>query len=62
MPVLVGDAVRGALAPADVLDLTLFWQEATFQGLDARRAQLQFFERLRAAHGLVGQVGVTTAG
>jgi hypothetical protein len=27
-----------------------------------RRAQLQFFEHLRAAHGLVGQLGVTTAG
>ena len=27
-----------------------------------RRAQLQFFEHLRRAHGLVGQLGVTTAG
>ena len=27
-----------------------------------RRAQLQLFEQLRRAHGLVGQLGVTTAG
>ena len=27
-----------------------------------RRAQLQFFEHLRERHGLVGQLGVTTAG
>ena len=27
-----------------------------------RRAQLQFFEHLKGAHGLVGQLGVTTAG
>lgn len=27
-----------------------------------RRRQLQFFEHLRARHGLIGQVGVTTAG
>jgi hypothetical protein len=27
-----------------------------------RRAQLQFFEHLKGVHGLVGQLGVTTAG
>ncbi len=27
-----------------------------------RRAQLQLFEHLKGAHGLVGQLGVTTAG
>jgi hypothetical protein len=27
-----------------------------------RRAQLQFFEHLKDTHGLVGQLGVTTAG
>jgi len=27
-----------------------------------RRAQLQLFEHMRQAHGLVGQLGVTTAG
>jgi hypothetical protein len=27
-----------------------------------RRAQLQFFEHLKRGHGLVGQLGVTTAG
>ena len=27
-----------------------------------RRAQLQLFEYMRQAHGVVGQVGVTTAG
>jgi hypothetical protein len=27
-----------------------------------RRAQLHVFEQLRRAHGLVGQIGVTTAG
>jgi len=42
--------------------MTLFWKDAVFQGVDMRRAQLQFFEHLRAAHGLVGQLGVTTAG
>jgi hypothetical protein len=61
VPVLVGDAVRGHLPPATV-DLTLFWKEPLFQGADMRRAQLQLFEHLQRAHGLVGQLGVTTAG
>lgn len=60
-PVLVGDALDGP-APVDSMDLTLFWKEPLFQGSDMRLAQLQFFEYLRRAHGLFGQMGVTTAG
>src|SRR5205823_5860016 len=33
-----------------------------FQHADTRRAQLQLFEHLRHRHGVVGQLGVTTAG
>jgi hypothetical protein len=62
VPVLVGDAVRGGEAPAGAVDCTLFWKDPLFQGPDMRRAQLQLFEHLRRAHGLVGQLGVTTAG
>jgi hypothetical protein len=62
LPVLVGDALRGGSVPDGARDLTLFWKESPFQGLDMRRSQLQFFELLRDVHGLVGQVGVTTAG
>jgi hypothetical protein len=62
VPVLVGDAVRGGEAPAGAIDCTLFWKDPVFQGPDMRRAQLQLFEHLRRAHGLVGQLGVTTAG
>jgi hypothetical protein len=62
VPVLVGDAVRGGAAPAGAVDCTLFWKDPLFQGPDMRRAQLQLFEHMRRAHGLVGQVGVTTAG
>lgn len=62
VPVLVGDALRGGQAPEGALDWTLFWKHALFQGPDMRRAQLQLFEHLRRAHGLVGQLGVTTAG
>jgi hypothetical protein len=62
VPVLVGDAVRDSGIPSGSVDMTLFWKEPIFQGADMRRAQLQFFEYLRAAHGLVGQLGVTTAG
>ncbi len=29
---------------------------------DMRRAQLQLFEELRCRHGLIGPIGVTTAG
>lgn len=61
VPVLVGDALREGEVPGAV-DLTLFWKDPVFQGEDMRRAQLQFFEYLRDVHGLVGQLGVTTAG
>ena len=62
VPILVGDALRDGVAPAGAVDMTLFWKEPLFQGEDMRRAQLQFVEHLRRAHGLVGQMGVTTAG
>jgi hypothetical protein len=62
VPVLIGDALRGGPVPPGAVDLTLFWKQPLFQGVDMRRAQLQFFEHLRRAYGLVGQVGVTTAG
>ena len=62
VPVLIGDALRGDPVPPGAVDLALFWKQPLFQGVDMRRAQLQFFEHLRRAHGLVGQVGVTTAG
>jgi hypothetical protein len=61
-PILVGDALRDGKAPSGAVDLTLFWKDPVFQGADMRRAQLQFFEHLKRAHGLVGQLGVTTAG
>jgi len=61
LPVLVGDALRGH-APPGAVDLTLFWKDPLFQRGNMRRAQLLFFEHLRQAHGLVGQLGVTTAG
>lgn len=62
VPVLVGDALRGGTAPTGSVDLTLFWKDPLFQGARMRRAQLQFFEYMRQSHGLVGQLGVTTAG
>ena len=62
VPVLVGDAVRDGGIPAGAIDLTLFWKEPVFQGDDMRRAQLQLIEHLKCAHGVVGQLGVTTAG
>ncbi len=62
VPVLVGDALRGGAVPAEAVDMILFWKDAAFRESDARRAQLQFFEHLRGSHGVVGQVGVTTAG
>ncbi|MFT5357689.1 MAG: hypothetical protein ACI9KE_004926 [Polyangiales bacterium] len=60
-PVLFGDAVEGP-RPPEVVDLSLCWKLPLFQGERMRRAQLQLFEHMVAAHGLVGQVGVTTAG
>jgi hypothetical protein len=62
VPVLVGDGVRDGEPPAGAVDCTLFWKDPLFQGPDMRRAQLQLFEHLRRAHGLRGQLGVTTAG
>jgi hypothetical protein len=62
VPVLIGDAVPGGRPPAGAIDLVFFWKDPVFRGIDARRAQLQLFEHLRARHGVVGQVGVTTAG
>jgi hypothetical protein len=61
-PIVVGDALRGAAAPAGAIDMTFFWKDPLFRGDDGRRAQLQLFEHLRAAHATVGQLGVTTAG
>jgi hypothetical protein len=48
--------------PDGAIDLILFWKDPVFRQLDTRRAQLHFFEHLKDAHGLIGQVGVTTAG
>ena len=62
LPILVGDALRAGAVPAGAVDMTLFWKDPVFRGEDGRRAQLQFFEHLRCAHGVVGQLGVTTAG
>ncbi|HTQ04347.1 MAG TPA: hypothetical protein VMI54_10840 [Polyangiaceae bacterium] len=62
VPVLTGDALRDTTVPEDALDMILFWKDPLFRRADMRRAQLQFFEELRGRHGLVGQIGVTTAG
>jgi hypothetical protein len=62
VPILLGDALREGAVPAEAVDMTLFWKDAVFRGEGSRRAQLQFFEHLRDAHDVVGQLGVTTAG
>lgn len=62
VPVWIGDLAREAALPTGVVDLMRFWGEPLFAGTDGRRAQLQLFEHLRIAHGVVGQLGVTTAG
>ncbi len=62
IPIFFGDAVPAGLTPTNAVNLTLCWKEPLFQGPDMRRAQLQLFEELRIRHGLVGQLGVTTAG
>ncbi len=62
IPIFFGDAVPAGIVPTNAVDLTLCWKEPLFQGPDMRRAQLQLFEELRCRHGLVGQLGVTTAG
>jgi hypothetical protein len=59
--VLVGDEAFLPL-PQGAIDLSLFWKDPIFCGEGRRRAQLQLFEHLRVAHGVRGQVGVTTAG
>lgn len=61
-PIAIGDSLGTTPLPTGALDLTWFWKEPLFQGLYMRRAQLELFERLRADWGLVGQLGVTTAG
>lgn len=62
VPIVTGDALRDESAPAGAIDMILFWKDPIFGQADQRRAQLGFFEHLRARHGLVGQIGVTTAG
>jgi len=62
VPVLTGDALREGTLPEGAVDLILFWKDPIFRQEDGRRAQLQFFEHLKERHGLVGQLGVTTAG
>lgn len=62
VPILAGDALRDGPFPVGAMDLTLFWKEPIFQGEDMRRAQLELIEHLKRAHGVVGQLGVTTAG
>lgn len=61
-PVFFGDAIAAPVQIERAIDLTLCWKEPIFQGADMRRAQLQLFEELRQSHGLIGQIGVTTAG
>jgi len=61
-PIFFGDKVPLELVPPGAVNLTLCWKEPLFQGPEMRRAQLQLFEELRCRHGLVGQIGVTTAG
>jgi hypothetical protein len=62
VPILMGDPLQGGEAPEGSVVLTHFYKDPPFQGLDMRRRQLHFFENLKEAHGLVGQIGVTTAG
>lgn len=61
-PIFFGDKVPLELVPPSAVNLALCWKETLFQGPEMRRAQLQLFEELRCRHGLVGQIGVTTAG
>ncbi len=62
VPIFFGDAIPEGIVPKSGVDLTLRWKEPLFQGPDMRRCQLQLFEELRHRHGLLGQIGVTTAG
>jgi hypothetical protein len=61
-PIFFGDHVPLELVPPSAVNLTLCWKEPLFQGPEMRRAQLQLFEELRCRHGLLGQIGVTSAG
>jgi hypothetical protein len=61
-PILIGDGIGSKDVPVGAGDMLLFWKDPIFRGDDGRRAQLQFFEHLREAHRVVGQLGVTTAG
>ncbi len=61
-PVYFGDAIESWVDIDGGIDLTLCWKEPIFQGAGMRRAQLRLFEELRHSHGLIGQIGVTTAG
>jgi hypothetical protein len=62
VPILIGDALGGDPIPEGAVDMILFWKDPLFQGDDMRLAQLQFFEQMKERHGLLGQVGATTAG
>jgi hypothetical protein len=62
LPILMGDVLAGSEPPPRAIDMTMFYRGPPFDGRDTRRAQLQLFEHLRRAHGVLGQVGVTTAG
>ncbi len=62
IPIYFGDAVPSDLIASRAVNLSLCWKESLFQGPDMRRAQLQLFEEMRCRYGLVGQIGVTTAG
>ena len=62
VPVWIGDTARESPPPSGVVDLMRFWSDPLFGATGGRRAQLQLFEHLRNAHGVIGQLGVTTAG
>jgi hypothetical protein len=60
---LMGDPLESSAGlPAGTLDLMHFWKAPIHLGERGRRAQLQAFELLRAEYGVIGQLGVTTAG
>lgn len=61
-PIFFGDPIPATLASPGSVEMTLAWKLPLFQGADMRRAQLHLFEELKSRHGLVGQIGVTTAG
>jgi hypothetical protein len=61
-PIIVGEAPPAHTEIEAAIDLSLHRLEPVFRGEDGRRAQLQLFEHLQCAHGLAGQLGVTSAG